>query len=192
MRRVSSVFVLTVAAALALTSCGKAAEKLSEKAIEESVGGGDADIDEDGSFSFESDEGSVSVDADGNVKIEGEDGEFSLDGSTGELPEDFPDDIPLLDGFEIVTGSRTSDGAQTFWGVVGAVNGEPEDVFADVVSAFEADDFESDGKSESTNNGQFFGSASFVGGGSRVSVTVLPDGDGENTTVSYNVQSGDE
>lgn len=192
MRRFPSLFVLAAVAFLALASCGKAAEKISEKAIEQSAGGGDADINDDGSFSFENDEGSFSVDKDGNVKIEGEDGEFSIDGGSGELPEGFPDDIPLPDDYEILTGSRTSDGDSAFWGVVGEVSGDPEDVFAALVSLFEDADFESQSKSESESGGDFFGSATFLGGGNLVSVSVTAGGDGENATVAYNVQPDGE
>ncbi len=187
MRRVSSLVVLLVACLLALGSCGKATEKLTEKAIEESAGGGDVDIDDDGSFSFENDEGSFSVDEDGNVKIEGEDGEFSIDGSSGELPDGFPDDVPVPDGLDIITGSKTSDGEQTIYAVFGNVAGDPDEVFADIIAAFEDDGYDTEGKSETNSDQGFFATATFVGRGHRVATSVSTEQNEGGATVSINV-----
>ncbi len=184
MRRISSLF-LVVAALLAVASCGKAAEKLTEKAIEQSAGGGDVDIDEDGSFSFENDEGSFSVDKDGNVKIEGDDGEFSIDSSTdGELPDDFPD-VPLPDGFTPQSNSKQSDGDQTLYSAVGTADGDATDVFESLIDQYESDGYDTEGRYENTSGGDFNGGAQFVGSEYQVSISVF-GADGE-TTVSITV-----
>lgn len=186
MRRTRSLFVFLVVL-LALASCGKATEKLTEEAIEQSAGGGEVDIDDDGSFSFENDEGSFEVDSEGNVKIEGEDGEFSIDGSSGELPDGWPDDVPVPSDLEILTGSKTSDGEQDLFSVLGNVDGDPEDVFADLVDAFEDEGFETGGKSETNADGDFFGTAQFTGNGHQVAISVSTDSNEGGSTVSITV-----
>ena len=87
--------VAMIGFALVATSCGAAAEKLSEEAAEralESASGGDVDLD----ISGDGDEFTVNVDS--------EDGTFSI-GSDVELPSELQ--IPVPDG-----GSATSAGTQ--------------------------------------------------------------------------------
>lgn len=186
MRRIRSIFVL-LAALLALASCGKAAEKLTEEAIEQSAGGGEVDIDDDGSFSFENDEGSFEVDSEGNVKFEGEDGEFSIDGASGELPDGWPDDVPVPDDLEILTGSKTSDGEKDLFSVLGNVPGDPADVFADLVADFEDEGYDTSNKSETNADGNFFGTAQFTGNGHQIAISVSTDSNEGGSTVSINV-----
>ncbi|WP_436793896.1 hypothetical protein [Actinospongicola halichondriae] len=193
MRRISSIF-LAIAAVLAVASCGKAAEKIAEKGteklIEESAGGGDVDINDDGSFSFENDEGSFSIDEDGNVKIEGEDGEFSIEGnSDGELPDDFPD-VPLPDGFTPQSNSKQSDGEATIYSAVGTADGDAADVFESLIDDYESDGYDTDGRYENTSGDDFTGGAQFVGSDHQVSVSVFGS-DGE-TTVSITVLPAEE
>ncbi|HUS42757.1 MAG TPA: hypothetical protein VMY16_08830 [Ilumatobacteraceae bacterium] len=132
--------------AIASSSCGNASETGIEKLIE-SQGGGDVDLDldGDGGFSVQTEEGGMSIDEDGNFVItdadgsvvtgnadadtgefvvESEDGSFSS-GSTSELPEEWPADIPEPDGLAIssatVIGSATEQ-AITVTGSVDSVN----------------------------------------------------------------------
>ncbi len=132
--------------AVALTACGNATETGIEKLIE-SQGGGDVDLDLDaeGGFSVETEEGGMSIDEDGNFVItdadgsvvtgnadaetgefvvESEDGSFSS-GSTTELPEEWPTEIPEPDGLAIssatVIGSDTEQ-AITVTGSVDSVD----------------------------------------------------------------------
>ncbi|MDE0804239.1 MAG: hypothetical protein OSA99_13075 [Acidimicrobiales bacterium] len=185
MRRIPSFLLLSVVAMLALASCGEAAEKLAEEAIEQSAGGGEADINDDGSFSFENDEGSFSVDDEGNVKIEGEDGEFSLDSSTdGELPDDFPD-VPLPDGFSPQSNSKQSDGDQTIYTAFGTADGDAADVFEDIVDQYESEGYETEGRYENTSGDDFNGGAQFTDSDHQVSVSIFGS-DGE-TSVSVTI-----
>lgn len=185
MRRITSFLVFSVVAMLALASCGKAAEKIAEEAIEQSAGGGEVDIDDDGSFSFENDEGSFSVDEDGNVKIEGDDGEFSLDSSTdGELPDDFPD-VPLPDGFTPQTNSKQSDGDATVYSAFGTVDGDAAEVFEDIIDEYESDGYETEGRYENTSGDDFNGGAQFTDSDHQVSLSIFGS-DGE-TSVSVTV-----
>ena len=189
MRRTRSLFALLVAL-LALASCGKAAEKLTEEAIEQSAGGGEVDIDDDGSFSFENDEGSFEVDADGNVKIEGEDGEFSMENNAdAELPDDFPD-VPIPDGFSPQNNSKQSDGDQTIYSATGTVDADGADAFEDIIDQYEAEGYETEGRYESTNGGDFNGGAQFVESDHRVNISVFGS-DGE-TMVSIMVLPAEE
>jgi hypothetical protein len=85
------VLVLTAAA------CGDDGGSPSDNALEEIIeqqGGGEVDIDSE----------------DGEVTVESEDGSFTAS-SDGELPEDWPDDVPLPDDLAIDGSSRIADSA---------------------------------------------------------------------------------
>jgi hypothetical protein len=85
-------------AALVLGGCGlgeEAAEKGLEEAMEAGASDG-TDVDIDGE--------------DGNVKVESSDGSMEFGGDT-ELPESFPDDIPLPDeDYDVRMATEQSDG----------------------------------------------------------------------------------
>lgn len=193
MRRTRSLFALFVAL-LALASCGKAAEKISEKAaekaIEQSAGGGDVDINDDGSFSFENDEGSFEVDSEGNIKIEGDDGEFSMENNAdAELPDDFPD-VPIPDGFSPQNNSKQSDGDQTIYSATGTVDGDGADAFEDIVDQYESEGYDTEGRYENTSGSDFNGGAQFVDSDHRVNVSVFSSDD--ETMVSITVFPAEE
>ena len=189
MRRTRSLFVLLVAL-LALASCGKAAEKLTEEAIEQSAGGGEVDIDDDGSFSFENDEGSFEVDSDGNVKIEGEDGEFSIENNAdGDLPDDLPD-VPIPDGFSPQNNSKQSDGDETIYSATGTVDADGAEAFEDIVDQYESAGYETEGRYENTSGSDFNGGAQFVDSDHQVSVSVF--GSDDETIVSITVLPAEE
>jgi hypothetical protein len=98
MQRRVVVAAVVIGFALVATSCGAAAEKLSEEAAEralESAGGGDVELD-------------VSGDGDEfTVNVESEDGTFSV-GSDVEIPSELQ--IPVPDGGSATTAG-TQDGA---------------------------------------------------------------------------------
>lgn len=121
---VAATAVTTLLAALALSSCS--AEDLVERAAERSIenaAGGEADID------FDADSGSFSVDT--------EEGSFSTGTS---LPDDFPDDIPLVDG-EVMSAASADDQGQRGFLVVMYTDGSPEEAAAEAVSLLEAAGF---------------------------------------------------
>jgi hypothetical protein len=118
---------VTVGLVLVAVGCGgdQVAERIAENRIE-SAGGGDVDVDlNDGEFSVKTEDGefSIKTDEDGNVSIQGSgsnDGEtFTIESENGEtvvesdggtatfsqgtdLPEGFPDDIPIPDSMTVV------------------------------------------------------------------------------------------
>ena len=116
-----------------LSACSDSAETGIEQLIEQQSGG-DVNIDsDDGSFSIQTEDGSMTVDENGNFVItdengetitgnaDGEDGSFAVEsedgsfssGSTSELPEDWPADVPTPDGMTITTASsmESTDGS---------------------------------------------------------------------------------
>lgn len=111
MRTTLGVAVLGAALVLG-TGCGaaadKAAEKVAEEAVEEAIG---ADVD---------------VDDDGNVQIETEDGSSFSGGS--ELPDDWPEDVPMPDGSDIEGSFGGSASGETTLTVAGSTSLSPEEV----------------------------------------------------------------
>ena len=152
---------VAVVAGVLLTGCS--GEGIAEKAIEnqiESESGEDVDVDLDnGNFSIQTEDGEFSVQSDGDQTIiQTEDGDVvmqSEDGQTiiqsddgtligsasGDLPDDFPGDLPLPDGavFEYTQQMTTPEG-QTFI-LGGSVPGSHGDVLDAYVAALEAAGF---------------------------------------------------
>ena len=117
--------------AIVLSSCGKAAELGTEQLIESQSGGDvDLDLNDDGGFSVETEDGSMTVDEDGNFvvtdvdgkavtgnaneegdfDIESDDGDFRID-SSGEIPDEWPDGVPEPEGMSGATSSvQNADG----------------------------------------------------------------------------------
>jgi hypothetical protein len=129
--------------ALVLSSCDSATETGLEKLIE-SQGGGDVDLDLGGDgFSIETEDGRMTVDADGNfvvsdadgnvvtgeadpetgeVVVESEDGSFST-GSTTELPEEWPSDVPEPNGLSIANATVIGSDTERTISVGGSASG---------------------------------------------------------------------
>ena len=139
------IALATTGIVLSLTACGNASETGIEKLIE-SQGGGDVDLDlgKDGGFSVQTEEGGMSIDEDGNFVItdangsvvtgnadsdtgefvvESDDGSFSS-GSTTELPEEWPSEIPEPDALAIVSASVISSDTEQAITVTGTADDE--------------------------------------------------------------------
>lgn len=165
--------ILTATAALALvvgvSSCGKAAQKLTEKGIEGATG---AKIDtDDGSFSIQTDEGEFSAKA------------------TGELPKDWPNDLlPVPDGFEITNVMETNydGGGQTAVYLEGSGNGG--ELIDSYVATFEEHGLEISMQSKSGDGGLV---TATDGAGNMYHVTVTADG-GDALVVSLAVVDNPE
>ena len=193
-----------VAGALLLTAgCGKAADKIAERAAEEAVenaaGGGNLDISGDG-FTFESEDGTVSyeVDEDGNVVMKGPDGEvitadsdgnMTMSGEDGdstftsgenaELPEGWPEYMALPDGASITTAATTADGEQKIGTVTAEVDGDVKEIYETYKSAIEDEGFEISDSFTNSSSGDL---GTISGEKGDVSVTVyVGEGDGGAT-----------
>jgi hypothetical protein len=138
---------MAVAATLVLTACGKAADTLTEKAIEAQTGA-EIDISDDGnSISFESENGSgsISIQTDEDAEtgsISGTDdsgNEFKVDVGGAEIPDDFL--MPVFEPSEVTGVIKTETGAGTSY-IVKLVIAEDD---ADSVLDFYKDWFASEG-----------------------------------------------
>jgi len=97
-----------------------AAEKLSEKAIEQS-GGGDVDIDSE----------------DGTVKYTDEDGnetEMNIDGEGASLPDDWPAALDPPDSVKLITSNTSTNGGDQVMTVLGEASGTIDDFQAAIKS----------------------------------------------------------
>jgi hypothetical protein len=125
-RRPLAVVAAVGASVALLASCAKATETGIEQVVESQTGEDvDLDVDDDGSFSVETDEGGMTVDEDGNFvitdengetitgnagdedgdyAIETEDGDFRMDAS-GDVPDEWPDEVPEPAGISGGTAS---------------------------------------------------------------------------------------
>ena len=140
--------VITLAAAglvVGFTACGNATESGIEQLIE-SQGGGDVDLDldGDGGFSVQTEEGGMTIDEDGNfvitdadgsvitgdvdadgggINVESDDGSFSA-GATTELPDEWPSEIPEPDGLAINSASVIGSDTEQAITVSGSVDSD--------------------------------------------------------------------
>ncbi len=166
-----------VTAALVLTTgCGKAADKIAERAVEEGIergaGGGDVDISEDG-VSFKSPDGqSVQVDAEGNMIIEGADGQVLASGDRAEVPDGWPAFLALPDDAALLTSqSSTSDGVKM--GIVAAeVDGDAKVLYEGYKEALEDAGFEVTSDSFTQSSDGDWASLSGEKGDDQVSITI--------------------
>jgi hypothetical protein len=177
------------ASALLLAGCGSASETIAEKATEqaiESQGGGDVDIntDGDGSVSIETEDGSFSSDGEGNVNIETEDGSMS---SSGDVPDAWPDDVPIPDGTEVQMGSDFDSADGRLVSVTGITTASPDevlDLYKDALS-----DWEISGEVTSTSNGSSTTSAQFDTDGRRFTFFATDSTDGTTVNLGHTTLS---
>jgi len=122
--------ILACAAALALAGCGSVSDEIGERVTEEVV--------ERAAESGSQDDVELDVDTDdGSLTIETDEGTFTSGG--GELPEEFPDSMPVPDGVA-VTGSMTGSGdsGEGFFVQLGAEESDPA-IYEDLVAFYEAE-----------------------------------------------------
>jgi hypothetical protein len=153
-----------------ITGCGAVAEKAGEKAAEkaiESQGGGNVDID---------------TSEDGKVSIETEDGSVSF--GSGEVPAEWPGDVPLPDDLEVSTGSTIGASDGRLVSVVGTSGQDPAELlefFKDALS-----DWEISGESSTTSTSGGMTSAQWDTEGRRFTfVATTAMGDGTTMTAGH-------
>lgn len=171
------VAALTIGLASACSAEG-IAERVIEDRIEAETGENvDIDLDGDGSFSIETDEGTIEFDAsgDGDVSVrgvDGEGGEFSIDSENGvtvietddgeativqgggDLPDGFPDDVVLPDGLEIDLSQRMDVGDdQIGYLVIGSFDGDWQTYFDALVESLTAAGYEEEQRTTTAGGG---------------------------------------
>lgn len=171
-RRLAALAVVPV---LVLTvGCGKASEKIAEKALEHQTGA-DVDLDSNGGISIETEDGSYSADADGNVVIETDEGTITAGAG---LPDGWPEDLPIPDGVAITYGSVSAE----FASATGMSERSPADLMDDIRAAFAG--WEVEDESTTTSTGSEMRHVMLVQGDRTVTVQVITDGEGGSTTFS--------
>lgn len=161
---------LALGLAFGLSACGKAADKLSEKAAEkvaEKAAGGNANVDIDSK--------------DGSFKIETEDGSFQMGG--GEIPANWPSDIPLMKGFTPEGHMNMSSGNETNITLNGTADASIDDLidfYKDAMSGWETD-----GATTISNDDSVQKSIMFKKDTQSLLVNASTSGDEPGTTVSF-------
>jgi len=127
--------------AVAFTGCGAAQEAVSEQLVEQAVGEGvDLEIGDDGQV----------------ASIETEDGSFEMSAGGGEVPKEWPGDVPLFDGGENSSSQVVTVDGETSVIVSYTTDADPEATFDSLIEAYEEAGF----AAESTSRGDF---ASYFG-----------------------------
>lgn len=95
MKRLLLVVCLLAIVAVPMSGCQRVAEEATEKAVERATG---VDIEKEGD----------------KVTVTGEQGEqVSVTGEATELPEGFPDDVPVFEDAKIMSSASMTDGGKT-------------------------------------------------------------------------------
>lgn len=154
---------------MAVSGCGNAVDGLAEGAVERAIEnelGESADVSiDDDSFTVDTEEGSITAGA-------------------GSVPEDFPPDVPLVDG-EVSFAQRLDSADGLGWTLVITTTGDPnslaEQVRADLTgNGFTVDDTSQFSAAEGAG-------ATILGERDDLSAFVLVSSDGGSTQVTYTV-----
>jgi hypothetical protein len=165
-QRIRRVAVLVPVAVLTLAGCGAAQEAVSEQLVEQAVGEGvDVEIGDDGQVaSIQTEDGSLDIQAGGDV------------------PEEWPGDLPLFDDGELTSSQVATSDGQTVISLSYTTDRDAEAVFEALVAEYESAGFTSAAKS---NIGDATGGFSSYAGerdGTTVTVGVV-FGEGSATSV---------
>lgn len=188
-RRLHRTAALVASGMLALAGVGAcSAENIAERAIEAGTGGeADVEIDGDGGVTIESSEGSVTVDPDaGEVVVEGSDGGTTYQGLTGELPDGFPSQVPLVKGTIVFGQSTTEASGAASYSVIIESSIPVSDVYQDAKSALTGAGFEVSNETVGSSGDTAFAGGTFTGAGWTVTLSV-GTADASSSTVSYSV-----
>lgn len=148
-------------------SCSADVSDRAAERIAEANGGGDVDIDT----------------SDGRVAVETEDGSFVAEAG-GELPEGWPDDVPLPSEYTIETSSTMDVGDGPVLSVLLRTGGAPDAVFDDLESGF--DGWTQESRTVSGSGAEAVVMAQYSSGDRMVSITASEGTD--DTVLNYTVQ----
>lgn len=174
-RFLAAAVSVPLVAAAAGCSAEKLADRASEKAAEkiiESAGGEDVDIDIDddsGEATFRSADGSM----------------FSVGG--GELPDGWPDEVPLPDGFTLEGSFSGSDGDKSTFNVTGSLTGDAAEEFNRIADAFTGAGWTEENRSTSNSGGSTMASATYSNSTWTVSLLVTGEDGEDGVGVIYTV-----
>lgn len=155
--RGSAVAALVLGAGLTLAACGSVAEEAAEQAIEESLGGGNVEVEDDG------------------LKITDDEGNEIATGSQASLPEEWPDEIPVPEG-DLISSTASPNAVS----ITVQSDGDADAIFTDLKSQVEAAGF----SAEFTSQNEDVQAASLTRGEEIVSITVIDDEDGVTIQMS--------
>lgn len=170
----TTITAALAAATLLTVGCGAAADKAADKVAEEAIEqqtGGNVDIDT----------------GDGSYSIETEDGSFSA--GSGDLPESWPEDIPLPGDLAdvVATDSQTPEGHHLT--VTGTTATEPTDIKDAFAEAF--DGWTVTAESTATVDGNDTVTAQWDGDGRQVMLLATVGDDGTTSiTVAHTTMPG--
>jgi len=154
---------------IASTGCGKASEKIAEKATEKAIeagAGGDADLDfTDGGFTVETDEGSSSFGAG--------------------MPSGWPADVSLPDDFAPTGGANISSAADTMITATGTTGKGIDELLAFYDA--ELDGWEQAQSIESTADRRLV-NRSYTNGNRTIAVGIVENDDDQEVTFTYMVE----
>lgn len=156
-------------AVLALAGCGNAVEGLAEGAVERAIEneiGESADVSiSDDSFTVDTEEGSITAGA-------------------GSVPEDFPPDVPLVEG-DVTFSQRLENADGIGWSVVITTSGDPASVVEQVRADLEGSGFTVEDATEFAGSDGAGGTV--IGEKGDLSTLILVAGEGSDTAVTYTV-----
>ncbi len=164
---------------LAAVGCGKSPTEIGlEKIIESQTGGDvDLDLDGDGGFSIQTEDGSMTIDEDGNFAVVGRDGEvvtgsgdsegnMTFEGEDGsftmsqgsDIPDEWPSAVPVPEGLAVTSSSVMGNDANGSAITLAGTADDGEAFASDYSAALEAAGFESE--SEFSSDGMYSASYS--------------------------------
>ena len=157
------VGIIVIALALGLVGCKSIEDKIGEEIGEGIVGaatGSDVEVTDDG------------------VTIETEDGDVTISDDTGEIPDGFPSDFPLYDGYELDGASSMSGGGQTSYYINMTSEDPVEDVYNWYKGEFTDNGWNISGDALYTDSNGSSGMLTADKGDLEATVTVTVEGDG--------------
>ncbi|MCZ7527550.1 MAG: hypothetical protein M5U14_14895 [Acidimicrobiia bacterium] len=163
MRRFATLVLAAALAGVGLAACGDD-DKAAEEIIEQ-LGGGSVDIDsDDGEIKIQTEDGDLTISEDGgsgSFTVEGEDGEDTVSfGSGAELPEDWPEDVPLPEDAEVQGSYTQTVDDQRTWTISLVVDGDAVEVTEAYRAAIEAAGFTIDSEMSGGSGSEAFASFS--------------------------------
>lgn len=173
LRRLAIIGAVAALATAAACSSEDLADRVTEGIAERAT-------DEDVDFDIDSESGEVNVST--------PDGDFSLGGD--EVPEDFPSEVPLPDGFTVVTSMRMGEGETTTFTVIGQVDRSATELDDEISAAFDGGGWEETMRSTTSFGGTDSTTVGYTRSGWTANVSITGGDDG-GSDLNYTVSNQD-